>query len=488
MQRQLISAGLTALSLILVSLVPWTGADESNGLGDVRSFQHMSQEDIVAGRIRFEDIVAHGKLLFDTPLTRLDGQGRPATTGAGAKRVASQPDFIRTSAPDSSSCFGCHAQPRSGGSGDFVANVFVLAQALDPVTFSVDPLFSNERNTLGMMGAGPIDALGREMTRDLFAIRDAAKKQAARTGLPATLPLSTKGVAFGSITANPDGALDTSKVSGVDRDLIIKPFHQKGVVRSVREFTVNAFNHHHGMQAVERFGIARTGTADFDGDGVEDELSVGDITAVALYQAALNTPGRVKRTDPVRAAAVAAGEAAFSTIGCAGCHVPQMSLNDPIFCEPYRLNPEGTFNDTSKSYCFDLTRDGQKPRLERNGGGAIVRAFTDLKRHMICDSIVSHFCNEKVVQEGVPVDQFITRKLWDAGNSAPYGHRGDLTTLTEAIESHGGEARAARDAFVSLPRTDRDDIIEFLKSLEILPDGAPIVVPEAALKSGFAGK
>src|SRR5207249_3220465 len=190
MRRQLISAGLTALSLILVSLVPWTGADESNGLGDVRSFQHMSQEDIVAGRIRFEDIVAHGKLLFDAPLTRLDGQGRPATTGAAAK---------------------------------------------------------------------------------LFAIRDAAKKQAARTGLPATLPLSTKGVAFGSITANPDGALDTSKVYGVDRDLIIKPFHQKGVVRSVREFTVNAFNHHHGMQAVERFGIARTGTADFDGDGVEDE-------------------------------------------------------------------------------------------------------------------------------------------------------------------------------------------------------------------------
>src|SRR2546426_3334856 len=40
MKRQLISAGLTALSLILVSLVPWTGADESNGLGGVRSFQH----------------------------------------------------------------------------------------------------------------------------------------------------------------------------------------------------------------------------------------------------------------------------------------------------------------------------------------------------------------------------------------------------------------------------------------------------------------
>src|SRR2546426_6793804 len=150
-----------------------------------------------------------------------------------------------------------------------------------------------------MMGAGPIDALGREMTRDLFAIRDAAKKQAARTGLPATLPLSTKGVVFGSITANPDGTLDTSKVSGVDRDLIIKPFHQKGVVRSVREFTVNAFNHHHGMQAVERFGIARTGTADFDGDGVEDELSVGDITAAGPHQACPRTSRAPEWNGPV---------------------------------------------------------------------------------------------------------------------------------------------------------------------------------------------
>ena len=48
-----------------------------------------------------------------------------------------------------------------------------LAQTLDPVTFSVDPFFSDERNTLGLMGSGPIEMLGREMTRDLFVIRDA---------------------------------------------------------------------------------------------------------------------------------------------------------------------------------------------------------------------------------------------------------------------------------------------------------------------------
>jgi hypothetical protein len=40
-----------------------------------------------------------------------------------------------------------------------VANVFVLAQAKDPVTFSVGPEDSNERNTLGMFGSGAIEML-----------------------------------------------------------------------------------------------------------------------------------------------------------------------------------------------------------------------------------------------------------------------------------------------------------------------------------------
>jgi hypothetical protein len=84
------------------------------------------------------------------------------STGADAptarERASSEPIldrlFSRTSGPDASSCQGCHNQPRSGGGGDFVANVFVLAQTLDPVTFSVAPEFSNERNTPGMFGRG----------------------------------------------------------------------------------------------------------------------------------------------------------------------------------------------------------------------------------------------------------------------------------------------------------------------------------------------
>jgi CxxC motif-containing protein (DUF1111 family) len=64
------------------------------------------------------------------------------------------------------------------------------------------------------------------------------------------------------------------------------------------------------------------------------------------------------------------------------------------------------------------------------------------------------------------------------GNSAPYGHRGDLTTITEAILMHGGEARESRDAFVTLATEDQAAIVRFLKTLQVLPPGSNRVVVE----------
>ena len=156
----------------------------------------------------------------------------------------------------------------------------------------------------------------------------------------------------------------------------------------------------------------------------------------------------------------------FEAVGCTECHIPEMSLESRQFVEPNPLNPPGTFNDVTQSFVFDMTMQGEGRRLERAaGGGAVVRAYTDLKRHNLCDlpddpDPIQHFCNEQLVQgrpdqDGRPgTEFFLTRKLWDVGSSAPYGHRGDLTTIAEAILAHGGEARVARDTFDALPFVD----------------------------------
>ncbi len=443
--------------------------------------EHLNQSDIESGAMTFDQIFKAGGALFKAKFNTFDGQGRPGSTGTGAPRTpGSAPAFIRTSAPESNSCAGCHNDPFVGAAGDIVANVFVLAQALDPVTESVSAQFSNDRNTLGMHGAGPIEMLAREMTADLLAIRNEAMNEATFTGQEVTKTLVTKGVHFGSLVAKADGSVDASGVEGVDEDLIIRPFHQKGAVISIRQFTNNAMNHHHGMQSTERFGFG-----DPDQDGYTEELTVGDITATTIWQASLQTPGQIIPDDPAFARAIIKGERTFSRIGCGDCHVPELPLSSSDFTEPNPYNPDGNLklDEVAAPYTFDMTQTGPKPRLEGlPNGTAVVRAFTDLKRHNLCDEELNHFCNEEVEQDGIDTRLFLTRKLWDVGNTAPYGHRGDLTTLTEAIYYHGGDARESRDLFFQLPQQSQDEVIEFLKSLQILPAGAESLVVDQNLK------
>jgi Di-haem oxidoreductase, putative peroxidase len=489
-------ARVRLVSFFLLAAAASAAALEPVRIGERPAIEHhLDQADIDAGKLKLAELMRAGQKLFDAQFNKLDGAGRPGSMGDGGPRSPNQPPFTRISGPEANSCFGCHSQPRSGGAGDFVANVFVLGQERDPVVTSLDVRDSNERNTLGMMGAGPIEMLAREMTADLIAIREQATREAKEAGQPVRHKLTSKGVSFGTLLMYPDGRIDPREIDGVDWDLIVKPFHQKGAVVSLRDFSNTAMNHHHGMQSVERFGK----DLDPDKDGVVNELTVGDITALTIYQAGLNTPGRLMPREPARRAAVVKGERLFDAVHCTSCHVPFLELDSPVFTEPNPYNPLRNLAvaDVPHPFSFDMTREGPAPRLSRMPNGhARVHAFTDLKRHDISDGDYNHFANERAPQgmlTGVaaaaaftqppqirPLRQFLTHKLWDVGNSGPYGHRGDLTTITEAIYFHGGEARASRDAFFALPQANQDAVIEFLKTLQILPDGSKAVVVEVA--------
>ncbi len=445
---------------------------------------HVDQDAVDAGAYSAEALFELGKVLFRAEFNTLDGAGRPETTGTGAQRTREDAphNFNRISAPDSGSCVACHGLPRSGGGGDNVANVFVLGQAFPFVNFdeaegddfqlhTLDSV-ANERATIGMFGAGYIELLAREMTVELQAVRADAIAQAMSGGSPVTLPLLAKGVGFGTITGNPDGSHDASGVVGVDTSLVVKPFHQKGVVVSLREFSNNAMNHHHGMQSAERFGAA----TDHDQDGAFDELSVGDITAVTLYQALLAAPGRVLPADARRRRAVDAGEELFASVGCATCHVPSLVLDDPVFTEPNPFNPAGNLLPAdlapAQPFAVDLTTHGIGPRLPREADDTVlVPAYTDLKRHDMGPDLA-----EPRVQAGVAGNLFLTKKLWGMANEPPFMHHGRALTIDEAIRMHGGEAQAVRDAYVALSDEEQKEIVDFLKTLQVLPENSPLEV------------
>jgi hypothetical protein len=211
-------------------------------------------------------LIERGRQLFKAKFTTEDGAGRPKATQAiipTKRKHGVNPPFARTSGPDSNSCFGCHNDPIVGGSGDDVANVFV-SEGFESAEFdNVDPTFSSERHTIALMGAGLVELLAREMTADLQNERNEAVKRAWATGAAVTADLVSKGVRYGAITAHPDGIVDLDRIEGVDADLIVRPFSRKGVFTSLRQFTINAMNVHHGMEATERFGVRWTGSHDF---------------------------------------------------------------------------------------------------------------------------------------------------------------------------------------------------------------------------------
>ncbi|NBC96069.1 MAG: hypothetical protein GVY27_06910 [Deinococcus-Thermus bacterium] len=443
--------------------------------GDERAVPvHLDHGEIAAGALSIDDLIAAGERLFTARFTTQDGAGRPAATAAEVptrRRVADTPAFFRTSGPDANACAGCHVQPAVGGAGDFAMNVFVAPQDIEWDFETVAPDLSMERGTTHLFGAGLLELLAREMTAELHAIRAEALARARATDAAVTADLVTKGVSFGAITATPDGYLDVSAVAGVHPDLVVKPFGQKAVTISLRQFTVGGFNTHHGMQPDERFGARWTGVADFDADGHAGELTAGDITAATLFQAALPPPGRAWPEAPVLRDAAERGEALFAEIGCAACHRPALPLDSLVFTEPGPYNPAGTLRaqETDAIVAVDLAALWGDVLPRDDQGRWLVPAFTDLKRHVIADAERPFYANELITQNFVPRDRFRTAPLWGVGSTAPYGHRGDVTTLDEAIRHHGGDGAAARQAYEALDPAERGAVIEFLKTLVIAP-------------------
>lgn len=477
MKRWALLSGVVALMIARPVLSDDATPPDQTPIGDERAVPyHLSEADIEAGKVPLDQIREFGKLLFTARFTTLDGQGRPAATAATipTKRPTGEvPMFFRTSGPDSDSCAGCHNQPIAGGSGDFVANVFVSPQENEFDFDTVEPELSMERGTTAIFGAGLIEILAREMTADLQQQERKAMAEARSSGKPVRVALSTKGVGFGAITANPDGFIDIKELEGIDPDLILKPFGQKAVWNSLRHFTVTALNAHHGMEAVERFGPRWTNETDFSGNGVGETITAGDMTAITLFQALLPAPTQVLPADPAHREAAERGEALFSKIGCDSCHRTSMVIDNPIFSEPNPYNIAGTLRpqDVVKPYAVDMRKLPWSSRLDITADGKIVvRAFTDLKRHRIADEERPHFANEKLTQGFVPVDQFRTAWLWGIGSTAPYGHRRDITTIHEAIVDHGGESTESRKAYEALPIADQKDIVEFLKAQKIEPE------------------
>jgi hypothetical protein len=511
---------LVFLTSFLVAIVAWAQNPNSQVGKEVAIPIHLQNGEEFTTPLH--KLIEYGAQLFNAKFTIQEGAGRPLSKGTGAPvSDPSSPlvfprNFDRISSPEANACSGCHNAPVSGAGGDRVTEVFVLAQRFDRLTFdhgdgittrgAVDESgklvtmenATNDRKTIGMNGSGFLEMVARQMTADLQAI-------AAATPPGTKSSLVTKGVSFGILSRNANGTWNTSQVVGLPApslkssgttppSLIILPYHQAGAVVSIRQFTNNAMNHHHGMQSEERFGLG----VDADGDDFANELTVADITAISMFQATMAVPGQVIPNDPARESAILNGERLFGQIGCSSCHVDALPVDHRgwVYSEPSPYNPPGNLQVGMENYpltapplTVDLTSMHlPQPRLHPNEHGVvIVAAYTDLKLHDI-----SATSNPLSDPECEPLDQnqpagspgffagnckFITRKLWGFYNQGgAFMHHGKFTTAREAVEAHHGEAEDSRRKFEQLSPERQAKVIEFLKSLQVLPPGSKSLV------------
>jgi CxxC motif-containing protein (DUF1111 family) len=312
-----------------------------------------------------------------------------------------------------------------------------------------------------------------------------------------TKTLSTKGIGFGSISATPVTTspcqvnFDFAAVVGVGDDLVIRPFQWKGSRFTLRDFNRDASHNELGMQAVEIAGD----DADGDFDGVANELTIGDLTALTVYLAAQPRPttrtelaalGLIPPLTNEERGAIDRGRQAFQQVGCATCHQPVLTLDRSTFREPSRnanyrdatfpagQNPVSRQLDPNFPVSFDLTRDQPDNRIQLSNGQiyrlgslrtdsrrrAMVELFGDLKQHEMGPELA-----ETIDEVGTGASVWLTAELWGVGSTAPYLHDGRATTLSEAILAHGGEAESQRNAFASLSVESQKDLVAYLDNL-----------------------
>jgi len=473
---------------------------------------HLESADIASGKYSFDELFEKGAYLFHTPYNGLDGVG-----------IARLPDgsmFPRFSAApaggggggtvSSQSCGECHNKPHAAAAGRASTN-----RAGDLDKDGIPPFV--ERSTTSLWGDGTVQLLAQEITEELQAIRDdAAGAAAGQAGTPVERELAAKGISYGKIVATSDAAgkvsFDLSGLEGIDPDLVVRPLGWKGSAPTVRVVMVGAAAGLMGMLAEEAVWFPppdKEYTPDPDGDGVEREFSVGDITALTVYSAAQETPqsirrladlGMVEMPDEATLAEIEKGRAAFEQVGCQSCHVPELHLGSTVFEEPTAGGNGNYYNqllagkdesyDPNRPVRFDLLTQAQEPRLEADpGGGAIVRLYGDLKRHHMGRHLsdppgpqrpatanltpLSHDGKDVFIAP----DAFLTPELWGVGSTGPWLHDARAGTLREAVMLHGedsppavgdpgrSEAQEARDAFVALPESERAALLTFLRSL-----------------------
>ncbi len=158
--------------------------------------------------------------------------------------------------------------------------------------------------------------------------------------------------------------------------------------------------------------------------------TLSDTVQFAMFMRLLNQP-TPSTTVPGGSTSINNGRSLFSAVGCATCHT-------------------ATLRTTSSSFTSSLSNVN-------------ANLFSDIEIHHMGSGLA-----DNVGQGGAGGDQFRTAPLWGLGQRIFFLHDGRTKDLMVAIEAHqssGSEATPAEDNFDALSTSQKQDVLNFLRSL-----------------------
>lgn len=331
-----------------------------------------------------------GRALFDRDFRPSEGLGTP--------------EF------NADSCRACHRDPVMGGAGGLELNVS---------RFGFDHggagPFENVAGGQGLSKLRPPLERGREQydpaEADVFEQRQTPSLFGG--GLVDAIEDAAILAGEDPTDANQDGIYGVARRLDVAGVIEIGRFGWKAQVPRLGDFVKDALGGECGITTPDDGrGFAFVS----DGDAVADpELSHDDFQRITTFLLLLAAPPRGGSLDP----RVAQGEALFTSIGCALCHLPSLP------------SPNGPVPLYSNLLLHNVMRGGFRGMAE----------------------------------PGAPAGFFKTPPLWGCKDTAPYLHDGRAESLHDAILGHAGEADAVRLAYEAASLAEKEALLLFLEDL-----------------------
>lgn len=379
-----------------------------------------------------------------------DGRGRPPTANFPDETAVSL--FLRLSIPPqndeqrralSEHRISVIPEPVYGGQlqniatqGHTAEGQMLISHSELPVTFADGTVVTLRKPSyrVGHLGYGPM--------RPDAMLSPRIAPQVIGMGLLEAIPEADIRILADPDDANADGI--SGRVSEVwsptDQKVVLGRFGWKAGNASIRLQAADAFSgdmalsttvHRQGYgdcsEAQTACRAARNGASDLT-DGVE--VSDQFLDLVTFYTQNLAVPRRRGEAE----ANVLAGKALFRNIGCAHCHHPSFTTGDVA---------------------------GQ-PHLSRQK----IWPYTDMLLHDMGDGLA-----DNRPEGSADGREWRTPPLWGIGLTQQVSgheflmHDGRARGVEEAILWHGGEATAAADQYKRLPKSDREALLAFVRSL-----------------------